>query len=68
MEKWIGEAVGIMHVNRIKQGQVADKLGVTNDYVNMILNGKKAPKGAEKRIMGAIAEIISERGAMEEIT
>lgn len=68
MEKWIGEAVGIMHVNRIKQGQVADKLGVTNDYVNMILNGKKAPKGAEERIMGAIAEIISERGAMEEIT
>ena len=68
MEKWIGEAVGVMHVNRIKQGQVADKLGVTNDYVNMILNGKKTPKGAEERIMGAIAEIISERGAMEEVT
>lgn len=68
MEKWIGEAVGLMHVNRITQGQVAEKMNVTNDYINMILNGKKAPKNAEERIMAVIGEIISERGALTKET
>lgn len=61
VEPWTGEVVGIMHVNRIKQSQVADKMGVTNDWVSMILNGKKSPKGAEERIRAAIAEILEER-------
>lgn len=61
MEHWIGEAVGKMHINKITQSQLANKMGVTNDYVWMILNGKKTPKDAESRIMTAINDIISER-------
>lgn len=60
MEKWIGEAVGLMHINRITQVQLAKKMGVTNDYINMILNGKTAPKNIKERIMTAIDEIIQE--------
>lgn len=61
MDKWIAEAVGKMHVNKIKQDEVADRLGIRRDYFNKIINGKESPKGAEKRIMVAIDSIISER-------
>ena len=61
MEQWIVEAVGKMHVNKITQLQLAEKLGVTKDYIWMILNGKKTPKNAESRIMEALDEIIVER-------
>lgn len=61
MEQWIAEAVGKMHINKITQTQLADRLGVTNDYIWMILNGKKSPKNIESRVMTAIDEIISER-------
>ena len=61
MEQWIAEIVGKMHVNKITQTQLAEKLGVTSDYVWMILNGKKTPKDAQARITQAINEIIAER-------
>ena len=61
MEQWIAETVGKMHVSKITQAQIADKLGVTKDYIWMILNGKKTPKDAEARITKAIDEIIAER-------
>lgn len=61
MERWIANAVGLMHINHITQKEVAAQLGVTNDYVSMILTGKKSPKGAEKRINTAINDIISDR-------
>lgn len=61
MENWIANAVGEMHVNGIKQEDVAKKMGVRRDYLNKILNGKNSPKNAESRIKSAIAEIIRER-------
>ena len=61
MEQWIADVVGKMHINKITQSQLAEKMGVTNDYIWMILNGKKTPKDAESRIMTAINDIISER-------
>ena len=61
MEQWMGDAVGKMHVNKITQTQLANHLGVSGDYVSMILNGKKVPKGAKERIMGAIDEIIAQK-------
>lgn len=61
MEEWIANAVGSMHVNRISNIEIAEKLDVTPEYVSMILNGKKTPKGACERINAAIDEIIKER-------
>lgn len=61
MEQWIADVVGKMHINKISQTQLADRMGLTNDYIWMILNGKKSPKNIEQRIMTAIDEIISER-------
>ena len=61
MDSWIAEAVGIMHINKITQIELAKKLSVTNDYISMILLGKKKPKDAKTRILNAINEIIAER-------
>lgn len=63
MGEWIAEAVGKMHINKITQAQLAEKMGVTREYVVMILNGRKSPEDAERRIMQAIDEIIAERDA-----
>lgn len=61
MEKWIGNAVGKMHLNDISNIELAGALNVTPQYISEILNGKKSPKNIEQRIMTAIDEIISER-------
>lgn len=61
MEQWMGDAVGKMHINKITQSQLAERLGVSVDYISMILNGKKTPKDAEKRIMSALNEIIASK-------
>ena len=61
MEHWIGQAVGKMHINKITQTQLAEEMGVTNDYVWMILNGKKSPKGIKERVENAIDSIILSR-------
>lgn len=61
MDSWIAEAVGKMHINRITQIELSKKMGVTNDYVSMILRGKKSPANAEERITTAIDDIIADR-------
>ena len=63
MDNWIANAIGKMHINDIKQDEVASKMRIRRDYLNKILNGKKTPKDAETRIMSAIDEIIRERNA-----
>jgi hypothetical protein len=61
LEKWIAGTVGKMHVNRIRQSDLSQKLGCTTTYVNMILTGKRSPKGAKERITGAVDELIKQK-------
>ena len=61
MEQWIASAVGKMHVNKVQQREVAARLGVTEEYLSMILNGKRSPKNAENRIMTAIDDLIKDK-------
>ncbi len=61
MDKWIGEAILKMRSNKITQEQVAKKVGVRREHINLILSGRYFPKKAEERIMAAIDEIIAER-------
>jgi transcriptional regulator with XRE-family HTH domain len=49
----------MMHIHRIKQSELAEKMGIRRDYLNKILNGKYSPSGAKERIEGAIKELIS---------
>jgi transcriptional regulator with XRE-family HTH domain len=50
-----------MHMNRISFEDVAGELGVTRAYISMILNGKRKPPDARKRVEGAIDAIIKRR-------
>lgn len=59
--KWTGHLVGRMHNNGITNIDLANKLGYTKDYISMVLNGKKTPKGARERFEAAVDEIIKER-------
>lgn len=61
MDNWIGEAVGKMHLHKVKQEEVAEKMGIRRDYFNKIINGKEAPKGVEERVNSAIDSIIEKR-------
>lgn len=61
LEPWIGEVAGLMRMYGIKQKEIAEIMGVTVNYVSMILTGEKCPKNAEERIKAAITEIIAKR-------
>ena len=59
--QWTGEAVKLMHLYRISQTQLADKLEVSREYVCRVLNGTECSKDAESRFMTALDEIIAEQ-------
>lgn len=60
MEKWIGALVAEMHMHKITGKQLAKELGYTNEYVSMVLNGKRTPAGAEHRFRQALQRILSQ--------
>ena len=54
---WIGEIVGLMHKHGISNKQLAAHLGMTPEYISMVLNGHREPAGIEARLRAAIDEI-----------
>lgn len=60
-KEWTGELVGLMHVHKIRAQELGDKLGMTNRYVSMVLNGHRNPAGAEERFRKAVDELVKER-------
>lgn len=62
-EEWTGRIVGLLHTHRIKQSELAKELGLTAQYVSMVLNGKKSPKDIEERMEAAIRTIMEQRQA-----
>ena len=59
LAQWIGDLVGQMHKWKITMKQLADHLGVSREYVSMVLNGHREPAGAEAKFRAAVDEIIS---------
>lgn len=60
-EKWTGEIVASLHINKIKQRELAKELDITEEYVSMILCGKKTSAGMEDRMRAAIDSIVGRR-------
>jgi transcriptional regulator with XRE-family HTH domain len=58
-EKWTGALIGKMHNNGIKQVELAEKLGLTNAYVGMILRGERKPPNIRQKMENALVELIS---------
>lgn len=59
--QWTAEIIGKMHMHRIAKKRLAEHLGVTPEYVSMVLNGHRTPSGAEERFQSALADIIREQ-------
>ncbi|MFQ7241242.1 helix-turn-helix domain-containing protein [Agathobaculum sp.] len=50
-----------MHLNGITKKQLANALGLTAEYVSMVLNGHREPPDAEHRFTEAVNKLISEQ-------
>lgn len=59
LAQWIADLVGEMHKFKITKSRLAEELGVTREYVSMVLNGHREPAGAEERFQRAVAEIVA---------
>ena len=60
LEKWTGEVVGTMHINRISYQMLADRIGWNVKYLSVVLNGHRKPAGAERMVKDALGEILAE--------
>lgn len=60
-EAWTGIIVGLLHTYKIKKAELAQEMGVTAQYLSMVLNGKKNPKGIRERMEAAIRTIVERR-------
>lgn len=62
-EKWTGVLVGKMHNAGVSYTEIAEQMGVTKEYVSMILNGKRKPPRAKERLNGAFSAVLERRKA-----
>lgn len=58
-KKWTGRLVGLMHDHKISKTQLAEELGMTREYVSMVLNEHRSPDGAEDRFTAAVNALIA---------
>lgn len=56
-KEWTGVLVGMMHNHRITNRMLANRIGCTEEWVSMVLNGKREPQGAEERFRKAVEEL-----------
>lgn len=55
--QWTAELIGEMHLKKVSKKMLAEKMGVTPEYVSMVLNGHREPAGAEERFREALLEL-----------
>lgn len=60
IERWTGRVIGEMHNCEITFDELANELGVTKNYISMILNCKRKPKDIKSKIENAV-KVIKER-------
>lgn len=62
--EWAADLIGDMFRADVKQIELARKIGVSREFLNRVLLGKKkAPAGAPERYRKAFEEILAERRA-----
>lgn len=60
-KKWTGNLVGLMHDHKISKTLLAEELGVTREYVSMVLNEHREPAGAADRFRDAVMSLIQKQ-------
>lgn len=57
--QWTSDLVGKMHKYRISKTMLAAHMGLSREYVSMVLNGRRDPPGAEAKFRAALASLIA---------
>lgn len=52
--QWTGELVGKMHIYGVSCRELADRIGCSNKWLSMVINGHRNSKNAEQRFMAAL--------------
>lgn len=60
-EKWTGKLLGDMHVNNVTNRDLANELGVTEQYISMIMHSKRSAKNGKERLEAAYHSILERR-------
>ena len=58
MEPWIAEVVGKMHIHRITQEAVAERVGVRREHICKVLGGKENGAKLKDKILTAVDDLI----------
>lgn len=59
--QWTADIVGEMHLKGISDKQLADAVGVSPEYISMVLNGHREPTGAEEKLRAALERLVAEQ-------
>ena len=59
--KWTGRVVGLMHVHRITQTELAEEAGWTRTYTSMILNSDNTTGHAREVLTNALDRLLEKR-------
>lgn len=62
-ENWIANIVGLMHINKVKQTELARELGISPQFLCSVLAGKRASKRVKECAADAISSIVKRRSA-----
>lgn len=57
-EAWTGELIGKMHNHGITYNDLGAKLGITNQYISLILNGFRNPPGMREKMEKAVDDLL----------
>lgn len=59
--QWTADIISEMHLNGIQKQQLAHELGVSLNYVGMILNGHRSPPDAEAKFRAALNQLLAKQ-------
>ena len=62
-ENWIANIVGLMHINKVKQVELARELGISPQFLCSVLSGKRTSKRVQEAAANAISDIVKRRSA-----
>ena len=65
--QWTADVIGEMHLKKISKKQLAKHIGVTPEYISMVLNGHREPIGAEEKFREALKQIIENQAKKDSV-